>query len=197
MSLRIALAVGFPLCLAATYFSPLLVRLLFGREFAESAGPLSILLWNALPFGICALLNAVITSLGRQRALIITHAVSLAVNLIVGPPLILRFGAVGASLALLSSVLCLLLMNHRLLAALVGGMPLLHSVWRPLGALLPPLGVLLLAGGGPPRVAPAVVAGAVYLLMAVLLKVVRPAEIRLLMTRPSPKQAAESPVAAT
>lgn len=150
-AVRLVLGVALPVGVAVHVLAPFIVRTLFGADFAESTNSFRVLSWALGPFGLTALLNTLLTSLHRQTRLVFTHLAALAVNLALGPWLILRGGAVGGSVAFLVSIVVLFVLNHRCLTAVIGGPSLWRVAWRPgLAAACLAGGVWLGAGRLPP-----------------------------------------------
>lgn len=130
-SLRWVLILVFPCCVMATIYASALSRLLFGADFMPSAPSFGILIWGIVPFSLNALLNTILTAMGKQRGVVFTHVAALIVNAALGPWLCLRYGHCGASAAFLICVVCLFAFNHYYLRSFVPRLPLWTILWRP------------------------------------------------------------------
>jgi O-antigen/teichoic acid export membrane protein len=177
-ALQLVLLFGAPACLLATVYAQRIVGLLFGAGFLPSTPSFRILLWAIIPFSLNALLNTVLTALGRQGSVVRIHLVALAVNVLVGPWLVLAYGHVGASIALLASATALFLLNQGLLARVVGGLDMGSAIARTLLASAAMFGLfsaVRTSAGDLLAIAAAVIG---YAAIAVLLRAVTPSEIR-------------------
>ncbi len=190
-AVRLMLAAVLPLGVAVHVLAPYLVRLLFGADFADSANPFRLLSWALGPFALNALLNTILTSLHRQTRLIFTHLAALAVNLALGPWLILRAGHTGASLAFLLSIVVLFLINHRCLTAVIGGPVLWRAAWRPVLATAGLAGGVWLGAGRLPPLLLAALAVPAYAGLCAALRVLTVTEVRAWLGR-QPRAVEES-----
>lgn len=182
-AVRLVLGVVLPVGVAVHVLAPFLVRMLFGADFAESTTSFRVLSWAASPFGLTSLQNTLLTSLHRQTRLMFTHLAALAVNLALGPWLILRGGSAGASVAFLVSIVVLFSINHRCLTVVIGGPSLWRAVWRPgLAAACLAGGLWLGAGHLPPLLLVALAAPA-YAGLCVVLRVLTVADVHALTGR--------------
>jgi O-antigen/teichoic acid export membrane protein len=75
------------------------LRLVYGEAFVGAASALQILAFGAIIFVLKGNSGMVLTMTGRHRDLMICSLGSLALYLAISPPLILRYGVVGAALA--------------------------------------------------------------------------------------------------
>jgi O-antigen/teichoic acid export membrane protein len=80
-----------------TWLAPLVIRVLFGAEYAPATPALRILIWSSA--AVCALLTStnLLISLRRERALLGMYAVAVGVNFALNLALIPRFGVAGAA----------------------------------------------------------------------------------------------------
>jgi O-antigen/teichoic acid export membrane protein len=79
--------------------SPWLVQALFGQGFLPAAGLLKIMVWQLLPYTITAVLSLRLIIYRRERALLVSTAVSALASLGIYFWLVPQNGASGASLA--------------------------------------------------------------------------------------------------
>ena len=123
-----------PIALVVAAFSPEIVGVIGGADFAAAAPVLAVLMLAVAVNFLVAVLAQTLVALGEQRILARAFAVILLANLVANGLLIPPFGALGASAALVASELLALGLLRRGIAR-VGARP---AVFRP--------GRLLLAG---------------------------------------------------
>lgn len=123
----------FVLCFVA--LSRLAPRLL-GDDFAHSATVLPILAWLLIPQTLSILCGRVLVATNRQNTLMITAAVSLAVNVILNLLLIPRFGAVGAAISSVSSESVMAILNFWFVHRVVPNTAIARGAMKPLLAML-------------------------------------------------------------
>ncbi|HUF94369.1 MAG TPA: flippase [Candidatus Limnocylindria bacterium] len=99
---RPLLALGLPLSIGAWALAPLLVGVLFGDAFADSAPLLRVLIWATLPLFWVSVANHALIAADRVWPLVAVYAASAALNVIANLLLIPRFGAAGAAAATLA-----------------------------------------------------------------------------------------------
>jgi len=177
-ALRYILVAVFPAAVAVSVYAGRLVGLLFGTDYLGASATFRVLFWGIIPFSFSALLNVILTSLGKQRAVVVAHVASLVLAVAVGLWLVPRFAHVGAAVAFLGSTACLFLMNHCLLTRTVGGISLSPAVLRPVLACLLLAVVMERLARVLPAVPTVLVAWAGYLAVLPVLRVVSPAEVR-------------------
>ena len=151
-------ALGLPLSLGACALATLLVTVLFGNDFAESAPLLRVLIWGTLPLFWVSVANHALIAADRVWPLVAVYAGSASLNVIANLILIPRFGATGAAVATLA---CEWLNLVAVVVLVRGGFGVSFSatgLWRYGGAAALMLaGVWALQGAG---LLAAVVAGA-------------------------------------
>jgi O-antigen/teichoic acid export membrane protein len=155
---RPLLALGLPLTLGACALAPLLVRVLFGEAFAESAPLLRVLILGTLPLFWVSVASHALIAADRVWPLVGVYGSSAALNVVMNLLLIPRFGAAGAAAATLA---CEWLNLAAVIVLVRGGFGVCFSaagLWRYGGAAAVMLaGVWALQGAG---LLAAVIAGA-------------------------------------
>ena len=130
-ALRWMFVLVLPLCVAAGVYAPEFTSLLFGRTFRPSAFVFGVMCWGILPFSLNALVNTLMTAMGKQGVVVWAHLAALGVSAAAGLALALPYGHDGAGVAFLIGVSALYLINHYVLARHVRGLALWSSLWRP------------------------------------------------------------------
>jgi len=92
-------AIGVPLGLIVTVAAPLIVRVLFGPAFAETAPTLAVLVWATVFLYVAVTGGNLLISTGRERANLWICASGAALNVALNVVLIPRFGPLGAAFA--------------------------------------------------------------------------------------------------
>lgn len=87
-------------------FAPLLIRLFYGKEYADAYGALHLLAWVCAVLFVKPLFEKLLVSLKSQNIVIMIYSFGMLFNLILSYFLILRFGIFGAAAGnLLSEIL--------------------------------------------------------------------------------------------
>jgi O-antigen/teichoic acid export membrane protein len=167
---------GVGLALVVFFGARFAVDLVAGAKFESSVGVLRILACALIGTFVISARGYALLSLGRLRAMLVSNAIALTVVFAAGIPLISAHGAKGGGIALLAAELTLACCYE---IALTRG----RSQLRPsLGFVARVVLAVAVAGAvtavaGLPSLPAAVLAGAVYALAAIALRVV-PAEVR-------------------
>ncbi|WP_460774940.1 lipopolysaccharide biosynthesis protein [Nocardiopsis nanhaiensis] len=160
-----------PLYLSALVFAPEVMRL-FGAEYSAGAAVLIVVCAGQLAASALGMGDLILTMTGRTGLNLLNNVLSLLANIAVCVLLVPSYGAVGAAVALVASVLVRKLLPMWQLRSLV----VLHPFSRPVlvatGSCLVwfgglPLLLGALTGGGLPIVALAVLTGAAGHLLTV------------------------------
>lgn len=115
------LCAGFGVVLATTVFAGPAVRLLLGDRYAESAGALKILVWAVILRYINCALNIALIAAGRERVLVTTSLVCLALNFIGNLVFIPRYSWRAAAVMTTVTELALLSQNLYWVRQTLGG----------------------------------------------------------------------------
>jgi O-antigen/teichoic acid export membrane protein len=100
-----------PIAIFGTLYAPMIVLLLFGKEFSEATTSFQILIWTIVPLFGNALLSFLLTSIRKQKVLIIGSIFCLMINCLLGYILVNKYGHIGASLTSLFSYIVLFMVN--------------------------------------------------------------------------------------
>ncbi len=106
-SLRFVLPAALLVAVAVACLARPMLTLLFGTQYAEGALTLSLLIASAVPFCGVMILARGLIALQKQHIDLIGNAVAVGTSLLLGATLIPRYGATGAALAHLLSMVAL------------------------------------------------------------------------------------------
>lgn len=155
---------NWPLYLSALVFAPEVMRL-FGAEYSAGAAALVIVCAGQLAGSVLGMGDLILTMTGRTGLNLLNNVMSLLANVAVCVLLVPSYGAAGAAVALVASVLVRKLLPLWQLRSLVALHPFSRPVLVATGSALVwfgglPLLLDALTGGGVPVLAAAVLAGA-------------------------------------
>ena len=139
---RVVCLAMLPVATVLFLFSDDIIAFMFGREFATSAPVLRIVAWILVVRGINSVQAMAAVSASRQRDVLLARGVGLAMIVVLGPPLIWKFGAAGLAWVMLGAETAYSAVLHLRLRRL--GISL--SLLRPAGATLIACAVALAAG---------------------------------------------------
>lgn len=97
--LKALIVVSVAFSLSASILSENIVELVFGEQYRESIMLFNILVWSVPPLYAMHLTGRALEAIGEQRFTANTMLISVAVNICLNFILILKYGAVGASIA--------------------------------------------------------------------------------------------------
>lgn len=129
----LARMIRFPLvaALTAAVMSPFLSRailvLLFGEPYADSDAILNLLAFCTIPFCIVMVVARGLVATGSQHIDLLANGAGVAACVVLGLILIPKYGAVGAAVAQLASLLIMAALEVGYLTAKIKGV----RVWRP------------------------------------------------------------------
>jgi len=103
-SLIIMASVMIPLITVMTLESHLIIRILFGTDYAPAALPLAILAWSYIPIFIGTVLNNAVFALNKQKKFVIANIVGVVMNAGLNLLLIPYFHATGAAISTVASL---------------------------------------------------------------------------------------------
>lgn len=133
-TLKYILIISIPISIYGTIDALRLVSILFGKQFSASAISFQLLVWAIIPMFVNSLLGFLLTSMKKQRALLISTVICLIANLAAGFILIPHYGHAGASLAFLISSFVLLMVNFYYISKYLAAVPLHRIALQPLVA---------------------------------------------------------------
>jgi O-antigen/teichoic acid export membrane protein len=147
------LSVAFAVVLATIVFAGPAVRLLLGERYAESSSALKILIWAVMLRYVNWALNITLLAAGREKVLVVTSLVCLAVNFIGNLVFIPLYSWRTAAVMTIATELVLLVQNLYWVRRALGRVPRPWGMVRSSGVFAVLLGVAL-AGryGGLPLV---------------------------------------------
>jgi O-antigen/teichoic acid export membrane protein len=117
------LIICLPVCFYGTVFASTIVSILFGNDFSDATGSFRIIIWILLPLFGNGLLSFLLTSVKKQKVLIISNGIALFLNVVFSAILIPKYGHIGASLAFLFSAFALFLANFCFLSKHLRSVP--------------------------------------------------------------------------
>lgn len=117
------LIICLPVCFCGTVYASRIVYILFGNDFSEATGSFQVIIWIILPLFGNSLLSFFLTSVKKQKVLIISNGIALLLNVIFSAILIPNYGHIGASLAFLFSAFALFLANFCFLSKYLQSIP--------------------------------------------------------------------------
>lgn len=100
---------GVPLGIAVTVTAPLIVRIIFGTQFASAAPVLTVLVWATVFLYLAISGGNLLISMGRERLNLAILAAGAVVNVTLSVYLIPPWGALGAAWATVATFLVILL----------------------------------------------------------------------------------------
>ena len=176
-SLKYTLLLVMPFAAGGTFLARDTMDLIFGSQFAASAGALAILIW-VIPMVACRVVfRNTLLSHGLQRDLLWCAGCAAAINACLNLILIPGYSYIGSAAAMVITEAVLLLLVHRQVARKVVRISLLAGFWRPALACIPM--VMLLSWSGSASLVTRIAAGAfVYIAAAWIVGAYSLSEIR-------------------
>ena len=120
-AVRLLVQLMLPMTAGAMAVGPAVLRLVYGREYADSGPVVVVLLATFLAVPVFNLTSGLLTGLGHARVLLVSVAVAAVVNVALDVSLIPRHDAVGAALANGSAQLTAALLIVLYVRARIGG----------------------------------------------------------------------------
>ncbi|HKA28916.1 MAG TPA: flippase [Candidatus Binatia bacterium] len=132
-TIRTLLLCTIPLAVAVTLTAPWILRVLYGQQFVGAAATLSVLVWTIVPYSIVRYQAYALIAVERQGGDLLMNGIMAAVTIAANLALIPRYGALGAAMATLGSIVVYALLQYEYLRRWA------PTVWTPirLGRLLP------------------------------------------------------------
>lgn len=96
---KMLVVLSFAFSLSATILSDHIITLVFGEQYKESAMLFNILVWSVPPLYLMHLTGRALEAIGKQRFTANTMLISVIINILLNFILILKYGAIGASIA--------------------------------------------------------------------------------------------------
>ena len=125
-TIRTLLFCTVPLALAITAGAPWILRVLYGPQFIGAAATLSVLVWTIVPYSIVRYQAYALMASDRQAGDLLMNGIMAAVTIAANLVLIPRFGALGAAMATLGSIVIYALLQYEYLRRWA------PAVWTPI-----------------------------------------------------------------
>ncbi len=93
-----------PLCAIISLNAEMIITTLFGKEFSGAVPPLQLGIWSFCIFTIVIIIEDLLIALKRQRVVTLIQFVCLTINLIIALILIPKYGAIGATVAIVIGI---------------------------------------------------------------------------------------------
>jgi O-antigen/teichoic acid export membrane protein len=177
-SVKFLVILGLPVVIILMMLSDRIVKLCFGTAFSPSAGALTLLAWTVLFLFPTAIFASLFTALGQQRLFTLSCLAALTINVALDFALIPGMSFLGACIGTLAAEVTLFAIGNYFLVRLGYRLRPIGLLWKPVlagGAMalvLVPVqqAALWVVAGG------AVLSGAVYLALLLVLKAFSPQE---------------------
>lgn len=121
-----------PVCICGSIYARRIILFLFHKNFAGAIPSFQILIWAIVPLFLNGLLDFLLTSIKKQRVLIISNGLCFLMSCTLGLILVREYGYLGASWASLFSYCGLLVVNFYFTTKYLGFIPIHRIVIRPL-----------------------------------------------------------------
>jgi len=180
--LKALIVVSVAFALSASILSENIIALVFGEQYRQSVVLFNILVWSVPPLYIMHLTGRVLEAIGEQRFTANTMLISVAVNILLNFILILKYGAVGASIATVFTSF-LIVAIHMLCIKIRMGFPMFNIPIVKTGICLFGLAAIILLLKDFNWYMAAVAGFIVYYGLLILLKVLVKEDIRLLVRK--------------
>lgn len=130
-TLKFFFLVTFPVCAFVTVAAEPIILTMYKNEFAPAAKTLTILIWAMIPLFVNGLLNFILTSLYKQKLLLISNTACFVVNIVLSWLLVKDYSFIGISYATLIAYLILFGINLYFVNRLLGPVRLLSMTLVP------------------------------------------------------------------
>ena len=104
LSLKYLSLITVPIAAGISMLAPQIIRLVYGPAFGDAVGNLQILVWTVCAFCLALVFARILVASHHQVFDLYCNIASLAVNIVLGWFLIHRYGAMGAGVATLASL---------------------------------------------------------------------------------------------
>lgn len=118
--LKLFFLIAFPICAMIAVTSEPIILLIYNDEFLPASKCLKILIWSIVPLFANGLLNFVLTSMNKQRLLVISNIVCFLVTVSLSWILVKDFGYIGVSFSVLVSSTILFVVNFYFVSKFLG-----------------------------------------------------------------------------
>jgi O-antigen/teichoic acid export membrane protein len=165
---ELLMALGWFVVVALVVLAAPAVALVYGPEFEASADALRLMAWSLLLVGLTATFGQILYARGQEHLNLRLVAINAVATLLVGIPLVVRWGVTGAAVALLATRVFDFALHYAAVSRVMPRLDLRQIAIRPAIAAACAAPVLVAAAD---RSAPAalVLGGVVYIAVLVLL----------------------------
>lgn len=132
--LKFFLVISLPMCMIGMLLSSKIILCIFGTEFTDGVLVFQILVWSVLFLFLDTLMNFTLTTIKRQKFLVISNGLCLFFNLGLSLFLVPRYGHIGACWASVAAHMVLFGVNFYFTSKCIGGVSAKDTVVRPLFA---------------------------------------------------------------
>jgi O-antigen/teichoic acid export membrane protein len=136
--------------LAISILADVIVRILYGPQFAASGLLLQVLIWTQVLVATDAVLKQTMIANGREKAVVIRALAGLTALAALVLGLGYAFGLLGAAGGVLAAAAVTLVLDARYVTRAVGGFDALRFLWKPLACGALAGGVLVYLNGASP-----------------------------------------------
>lgn len=119
-TLKFSLLIAFPICAFVAVASDQIILTIYNDDFAPAAKSLRILIWIIVPLFANGLLTFVLTSLYKQRLLLISNTLCFIVNAVLSWILVKDFGFTGVCFSVLIAYIVLFGVNFYFISVHLG-----------------------------------------------------------------------------
>ncbi len=98
------LIICLPFCAVLTIYAEKVITIFFGKEFSGATLPLQLCIWTFCTFIIVIIIEDLLIALKKQKFMTLSHVICLVINVISAFFLVPKYGAVGATEALMFGV---------------------------------------------------------------------------------------------
>lgn len=181
--LKALIIVSVAFALSASILSENIIALVFGEQYRNSIMLFNILVWSVPPLYVMHLTGRVLEAIGEQRFTANTMLISVAVNIFLNFILILKYGAIGASIATVFTSF-LIVAIHILCIKMRMGFPIFNIPIVKVGICLIGLAAIILLLKDFNWYMAAVAGVIIYCGLLILLKVLVKEDIMILLKHP-------------
>jgi O-antigen/teichoic acid export membrane protein len=129
--LKYIFIITLPICIFLSFFAKDIITIILGSEFIQASEVLVIIAWSIILLCIDILLDNILLSLKKQRILIVSSGLSLAVSCLTGFVLVKQYSSIGASWSLIASNVMLVFVNFYYVTKYIGMIKIHSIIYRP------------------------------------------------------------------
>lgn len=118
-SMKFVSLFAIPICVGGTILARPIMTFIYGREFAMSALPFKILIWNVAVIWLSLHYGNTLMASNRQKLYLLAVGIGAAINIVLNLIFIPRFGMIAAAITTLTSEIAVLLIASKRLKEMV------------------------------------------------------------------------------